>query len=62
MLQVEINNLQKVLKTLQSPIKTIPFLPQNYYKTIETNGKKNKIYWNNIVCQFLQQKHNTDTS
>ena len=61
MLQVEINNLEKVLKKLQSPIKTIPFLPPNYYKTIQTNGKKNKTYWN-IVYQFLQQKHSIDTS
>ena len=43
-LQNKINNLEKVLKSLQSPIKTIPFLSPNYYKTIQVNGDKNKTY------------------
>jgi len=30
----EVNYLEKVLKTLQSPIKTIPFLSLVYYKPI----------------------------
>ena len=62
MLQAEINNLEKALKMLQSPIRTIPFLPLTHYKTIQTNREKNKTYWNNIAYQFLQQKHNVDTS
>jgi len=40
-MQKEINNLEKVLKTLQSPTKTIPFLLLSYYKTIQQNGEKN---------------------
>jgi len=40
----------------------IPFTPSSYYKTIQANGKKNRIYWNDITYQFLQQKHNADTS
>ena len=43
-LQNKINNLEKVLKSLQSSIKTIPFLSPNYYKTIQVNGNKNKTY------------------
>ena len=38
MLQDEINNLEKTLKMLQSPVKIIPFLPPNHYKTIEHIG------------------------
>jgi len=40
-MQKEINNLEKVLKILQSPTKTIPFLLLSYYKTIQQNGEKN---------------------
>ena len=29
---------------------------------MQTNGEKNKTYWNNIAYQFLQQKHNADIS
>ena len=34
LMQEEINNLEKVLKTLQTPTKTILFLPPNHYKVI----------------------------
>jgi len=37
------------LKTLQLPVKTIPFTPLDHYKTIQANGEKNRTYWNNIV-------------
>ena len=53
MLQDKINNLEKVLKMLQLPVKTILFTPPNYYKTIQASGEKNRIYWNDIVYQFL---------
>jgi len=33
-IQDEINNLEKILKILQSPIKIILFLPLSHYKTI----------------------------
>ena len=52
-LQDKINNLEKVLKMLQPPVKTILFTPPNYYKTIQASGKKNRIYWNDIAYQFL---------
>ena len=51
-LQDEINNLEKSLKTLQSPVipvKTIPFTPLNHYKTIQANREKNRTYWNDIA-------------
>ena len=34
LLKEEVNNLEKVLKILQSPIKTTLFLSLAYYKTI----------------------------
>lgn len=33
-MQEEVNNLEKVLWTLQSPVKTIPFYPPLYYKSL----------------------------
>ena len=62
MIQNKINNLEKALKILQLSVKTIPFTPPSHYKTIQVNGEKKRTYWNNIVYQFLQQKHNVDTS
>ena len=62
MIQNKINNLEKALKILQLSVKTIPFTPPSHYKTIQVNGEKKRTYWNNIVYQFLQQKHNADTS
>jgi len=62
MLQDEINNLEKALKILQSSVKTISFPPPSHYKTIQVNGEKNRTYWNDIAYQFLQKKHNTNTS
>ena len=52
-IQDEVNNLENVLKTLQSPGKTIPFTPSGYYKTIQANRENNRTYWNNIAYQFL---------
>jgi len=40
MLQDEINNLEKALKMLQSPVKTILFLSLSHYKTIQVNKKR----------------------
>jgi len=34
LMQEEINNLEKVLKTLQTSTKTMLFLPPNHYKVI----------------------------
>ena len=62
MMQDKINNLEKVLKSLQLFVKIILFTPPNYYKTIQANREKNRAYWNNTTYQFLQQKHNIDTS
>jgi len=39
-LQDKINNLEKTLKILQSPVKTISFTPPSHYKAIQTNGEK----------------------
>ena len=61
-MQEEINNLEKVLKTLQSPTKTIPFLLLSYYKTIQQNREKNIQYWKEIIAEFIKQKHNLYTS
>ena len=39
-MQEKINNLEKVLKTLQSLTKTILFLLLSHYKTIQQNEEK----------------------
>ena len=55
----EVNNLEKALKMLQLPMKTIPFLPLLYYKAIQHNEEKD---WKEITAEFIKQKHNSDTS
>ena len=40
----------------------ILFTFPSHYKTIQVNGEMNRTYWNNIIYQFLQQKHNANTS
>ena len=57
----EIDNLERVLKTLQSPMKTTLFLSLAYYKTIWQNREKNIQYWKEIIAKFIKQKHNSDT-
>ena len=62
LLKEEVDNLEKALKTLQSSIKTIPFLSPAYYKIIQQDREKNIQYWKEIVAKFIKQKHNLDTS
>ena len=40
-IQEEINNLEKALKILQSPTKTIPFLLLPHYKSLRQNEEQN---------------------
>jgi len=61
-MQEKINNLEKVLKTLQSLTKTILFLLLSHYKTIQQNEEKDIQYWKEIIAEFIKQKHNSDTS
>jgi len=58
LLKEEVNNPKKTLKTLQSSIKTISFLPLAYYKFTHPDRKKNIQYWNEITAEFIKQKHN----
>ena len=53
-IQDEINNLEKVLKILQSLVKIIPFTPPSHYKTIQANEEKNRTYLNNIAYQLCK--------
>ena len=52
LLQEEIDNLEKILKTLQLPTKTILFLLLSYYKTIWYDREKNTQYWKEIVANY----------
>ena len=61
-IQEEVHNLEKMLKILQSPVKTIPFLSLSYYKAIWQNGEKDIQYWKEFIAEFIKQKHNSDTS
>jgi len=56
----EVNNLEKTLKTLQSSMKTILFLPLTHYKSIWPDEEKNLVLkWN---FDRIRQKYDTDTS
>ena len=61
-IQEEVNNLKKALKTLQAPMKIIPFYPPLHYKSLQQNGKQDEQYWKEITAEFIKQNHNADTS
>ena len=60
--QEEANNLEKALKMLQSPVKTILFHLPPHYKTLRWNSEQDKQYWKEIAAEFIKQKHNADMS
>ena len=62
LIQEEANNLDKILKIFQVPMKMIPFYPPPQYKTLQWNSKQNKQYWKEIAAEFIKQKHNTNMS
>ena len=59
-IQDKINNLERYMKYIQSPVKTILLYPLPHYKSIQPQGEQNKQYWNKITVEFLKQKHNAD--
>ena len=59
-IQDKINNLEKHIKFLQSPVKTVPFYLPPHYKSLQSKRQQDKQYWNKIAVEFLKQKHNTD--
>ena len=61
-IQEEVDNLKKALKTLQVPVKTIPFYPLSQYKTLQKHGEQDKQYWKEITIEFIKQKHNANIS
>ena len=61
-IQDKINNLNKHMKFLQSPVKTILFYLPPYYKSLQSKGEQDEQCWNGITIKFLKQKHNTDTT
>jgi len=59
--QDEVNNLNKYMKLVQSPVKITSFYLSSYYKSLWPNGKQDEQYWNEITIKFLKQKHNVNT-
>jgi len=59
-IQDKINNLEKHIKFLQLPVKTVPFYLPPHYKSLQSKREQDKQYWNKIAVEFLKQKHNTD--
>ena len=59
-IQDEINNLEKYIKYIQSPIKMMPFYPPSYYKFLWLQEEQDKQYWNKIAVEFLKKKYNVD--
>jgi len=39
------------MKFMQAPIKTSPFYPLPYYKSLQSQGKQDKQYWNEIAIK-----------
>ena len=47
---------------MQLSVKTMPFYPPPYYKSIWPQGEQDEQYWNEIAVKFLKQKHNANTT
>ena len=58
--QDKVNNLEKYMKFLQAPVKTIPFYLPPHYKFFQPNREQDKQYWKEVAIEFLKQKHNVD--
>ena len=41
-IQDEVNNLERYMHILQSPVKTTPFYPLPYYKFLQPNGEQDE--------------------
>ena len=61
-MQDKINNLEKHMKFIYSPVKTRVFNLPLHYKSIWSKGEQDKLFWNKVVVAFLEQKHNIDIS
>ena len=61
-IQDEINNLKKYMKFIQALIKTTPFYPPPYYKSLYSQEELDKQYWNKVAVVFLEKKHNANTT
>ena len=60
--QDEINNLDKYMKFIQSPVKRMPFHPLPHYKSLQPQGEQDEQYWNKIAIKFLKNKYSTNTT
>lgn len=60
-IQDEINNMEKYMKFIQAPVKTMPLYLPLYYKVLRSQEEQDKQYWNKIATTFLEKKHNADT-
>ena len=54
-IQDKINNLDKYMKYMQSPVKIVPFYLPLHYKSIQSQGEQDKQYWNEIAIEFLKK-------
>ena len=53
-IQDKINNLEKYIKFLQAPVKTIPFYLPLHYKSLQPNGEQDEQYWKEVAIKFLK--------
>ena len=51
--QDKVNNLDKYMKLVQSPVKTTPFYLPSHHKSLWPNGEQNEQYWNGIAINKL---------
>ena len=59
-IQDKIDNLDKYMKFIQLPVKTMLFYLPLYYKSLKPQGKQDEQYWNEIAVAFLEKNYNTD--
>ena len=57
-IQNEINNLEKYMKFIQSPMRTRIFNPLLYYKSIQAKDEQDSQFWQEVAVVFVDNKHN----
>ena len=58
----EIDNLEKYMKFVKTPLQTRIFQPPPHYQSLKSRGEQDPSFWKEVVTAFLDKKKNTDTS
>ena len=58
----EFENLLKYIKFIKTSPPTRIFRPPPHYQALKSRGEQDPTFWNKVATEFLEKKHNMDTS